>query len=102
MGISWFSSSFKKKFAGVKSGMTEAEVRQALGEPTESVETTVPKGATWGMKPELVYKVLSGEPLRQWIYQTDGQFHYVWFGKTADDSNDPWRVSATLKVPSRL
>jgi len=98
----WFRQSFEKKFKRIKGGWTSSKVRQVLGEPAEAEDTKVPDGSVWGTQPAMAHKIQAGEPVRQWIFQADGFFHYVWFAKVGGDPNDPWRVSVKIRVPRRL
>jgi hypothetical protein len=98
----WFRPSFKKKFERIQGGLSSSQVRQLLGAPTEAEDTAVPLGSTWGTQPALTYKIRAGEPVRQWMFEVDGQFHYIWFARAGHDETDPWRVTLKKRVPHRL
>ena len=98
----WFRPSFKKKFERIKGGWSSFQVRQFLGAPTETEDTAMPLGSAWGTQPALTYKIRAGEPVRQGMFEVDGQFHYIWFAKAIHDDDDPWRVTLKTRVPHRL
>ena len=100
--MSWFRPSFKKKFERIEAGWSSSQVRSLLGEPTEAEDTKVPDGSVWGTQPALAYKIQAGEPARQWMFQAEEHFHYVWFAKVGGNVSDPWKVTMKVRVGGRL
>ncbi len=77
-------------------------MRQLLGEPTTAEDTAVPLGSNWGLRTKLTYPIRGGDPVREWMYENKGLFHYIWFARVARDDADPWRVTLTDKKTHKL
>jgi len=85
-------------FKAVGAGQTCAEVRHLLGEPSLAEDLTIPDGSVWGLQDCLVYKLPAGAPVRQWIYESDGTDHFVWFASVRGE----WRVTFRVSMPTFL
>jgi len=98
----WFRQSFQKKFNNIKGGWRTSHVQQVLGEPKEVEDTIVPLGSGWGSQPALTFKIKPGEPVKQWMFEDDGQYYYLWFAKVGRTNDDLWRVTLTKQTSHKL
>ena len=98
----WFKPSFKKKFSQIKGGWSTSQVLDLIGSPLEVEDSVVPLGSNWGTQPGLTFQIRAGEPVKQWLYENDGEFYYLWFASVNFAEDDPWRVTLKNKLPRRI
>jgi hypothetical protein len=101
-GMLWFKPSFKKKFGQIKGGWSTSQILDLLGSPTEVEDSEVPLGSNWGSQPELTFQMKAGEPVKQWMFENNGEFYYIWFAQVSYAEEDPWRVTLAKKLSHRL
>lgn len=97
-----FSPSFAKKFGRIPGGWSCDQVWQSLGQPAAAEDTAIPLDSTWGLQAGLAYKIRPGDPVRQWMYESKGQFYYVWFARAGRNGDDAWRVTYRKVTAKRL
>jgi hypothetical protein len=98
----WFKPSFKKKFSEIKGGWSTSQVLDQLGSPLEVEDSEVPLGSNWGSQPGMTFVMKPGDLVRQWMYQDDGEYYYLWFAEVSYAEDDPWRVTLKKIVNHRL
>jgi hypothetical protein len=100
--MAWFKPSFKKKFGQIKGGWGTSQVLDQLGSPREVEDSEVPLGSSWGNQPGMTFVLKPGDQVRQWMYEDDGEYHYLWFAEVNYAEDDPWRVTLKKTVNHRL
>jgi len=98
----WFKPSFKKKFDQIKGGWSTSQVLDLLGSPLEGEDSEVPLGSNWGSQPGMTFVMKPGDMARQWMFEDDGEFYYIWFAQVSYADDDLWRVTLTKKVDHKL
>ena len=98
----WFKPSFKKKFSQIKGGWSISQVLDLLGSPMEVEDSEIPLGSDWGRQPGMTFAMKPGDMVKQWMYQDDDEFYYLWFANVSYAEEDPWRVTLKKKVARKL
>jgi hypothetical protein len=98
----WFKPSFKKKFSQINGGWSISQVLDLLGSPLEVEDSEIPLGSDWGKQPGMTFAMKPGDLVKQWMYQDDGEFYYLWFASVNYAEDDPWRVTLKKKVARKL
>ena len=98
----WFKPSFRKKFSEIKGGWSLSQVLDQLGSPLEVEDSEIPLGSNWGSQPGLTFAMKPGDLVKQWMYQNDSEFYYVWFAQVSFEEEDPWRVTLKKVVNHKL
>ncbi len=98
----WFKPSFKKKFSEIKGGWGTSQVLDHLGSPLEVEDSEVPLGSNWGGQPGMTFAMKPGDLVRQWMYENDGEYFYLWFAQVNYAEEDPWRVTLKKTVNHKL
>lgn len=98
----WFKPSFKKKFSQIKGGWGTSQVLDQLGSPLEVEDSEVPLGSNWGSQPGMTFALKPGDQVRQWMYEYNGDFFYLWFAQVNYAEEDPWRVTLKKTVNHKL
>jgi hypothetical protein len=98
----WFNPSFNKKFEQIKGGWTISQVLDLLGSPVEVEDSEIPLGSDWGKQPNMTFAMKAGDLVKQWMYQDDDEFYYLWFASVSYAEEDPWRVTLKKKVAHKL
>ena len=75
---------------------------ELLGGPTEMEDSEVPLGSNWGSQPGMTFVMKPGDMARQWMFEDDGEFYYIWFAQVSYADDDLWRVTLTKKVDHKL
>ena len=73
-----------------------------LGSPLEGEDSEVPLGSNWGSQPGMTFVMKPGDMARQWMFEDDGEFYYIWFAQVSYADDDLWRVTLTKKVDHKL
>ena len=73
-----------------------------LGSPLEVEDSEVPLGSNWGSQPGMTFVMKPGDMARQWMFEDDGEFYYIWFAQVSCADDDLWRVTLTKKVAHKL
>ena len=100
--MGWFKPSFKKKFSQIKGGWSTSQILDLLGSPTEVEDSEIPLGSDWGNQTGMTFQMKAGEPVRQWMFEDDGEFYYIWFAQMSYAEEDPWRVTLIKKMSRRI
>ena len=97
----WFKPSFKKKFGQIKGGWSTSQVLDLLGSPGGGGFGSAP-GFEWGSQPGMTFQMKAGDIVRQWMFEDDGEFYYIWFAEVSYAEEDPWRVTLKKKAARKL
>ncbi len=98
----WFKPSFQKKFSQIKGGWSTSQVLDLLGSPMEVEDSEVPLGSNWGSQPSMTFAMKPGDVVKQWMFQHDDEYYYLWFASVSYAEEDPWRVTLKKKVARKL
>ena len=98
----WFKPSFNKKFSQIKGGWNISQVLDLLGSPLEVEDSEIPLGSNWGSQPGMTFAMKAGDLVKQWMFEDDGAFYYLWFAQVNYADEDPWRVTLKKKVNHKL
>lgn len=98
----WFKPSFKKKFGQIKGGWSTSQVLDLIGSPMEVEDSEVPLGSNWGSQPGMTFAMKPGDLVKQWMFQDDGSFYYLWFAQVSYAEEDPWRVTLKKTTTRKL
>ena len=98
----WFKPSFKKKFSQVKGGWSTSQILDQLGSPLEVEDSEIPLGSNWGSQSGLTFAMKPGDIVKQWMYEHEGEFYYLWFTEVSYAEEDPWRLTLKKVVNHRL
>ena len=50
----------------------------------------------------MTFQMKAGDPVKQWMFEDDGEFYYIWFAQMSYAEEDPWRVTLTKKMSRRI
>jgi hypothetical protein len=50
----------------------------------------------------MTFVMKPGDMARQWMFEDDGEFYYIWFAQVSCADDDLWRVTLTKKVDHKL
>jgi hypothetical protein len=89
----WFKPSFKKKFSQIRGGWSTSQVLDLIGSPMEVEDSQVPLGSNWGSQPGMTFALKPGDMVKQWMYEYDDEYYYLWFAEVSFAEEDPWRVT---------
>jgi hypothetical protein len=98
----WFKPSFNKKFGRIKGGWTTSQVLDLLGSPREVEDSELPLGSDWGNQPGMTFAMKAGDPVKQWMFEDNGEFYYLWFAMMSQGEEDPWRVTLVKKMSRKI
>lgn len=98
----WFKPSFKKKFSQIEGGWSTSQVLDLMGSPLEVEDSEVPLGSNWGSQAGMTFAMKAGDAVKQWMFQHDDEFYYIWFAQVNYDEEDPWRVTLKKKMERRI
>lgn len=80
-------------------GLSQAEVRELLGEPDGVQDFILPADPFFGPQEILSSLVAAGDTVEEWRYEVGEDVQYVWFYGDASQGREGWRVIASVKVP---
>jgi len=98
----WFKPSFKKKFSRIKGGWSTSQVLDLLGSPLEVEDSNVPLGSDWGNQPGMTFAMKPGDLVRQWMFEDNGEFYYLWFAQVNYAEENTWRVTLAKKMSRKI
>lgn len=93
---------FQKKFDQIKGGWSISQVLDLLGSPLEVEDSEIPLGSDWGKQPGMTFAMKPGDQVKQWLFQDDGEYYYLWFASVSYAEEDPWHVTLKKKMTHKL
>jgi hypothetical protein len=50
----------------------------------------------------MTFEMRPGCPVKQWMFENDGEFYYLWFAKVDEADDYFWRVTLIKKMSRKI